>query len=782
MTRFSFELGRWQDSPGGAIAVVCALVVLSLLILSIYRRDVRRQSTLVRRVLLSLRFSLLLAVGLMLLEPRLSVEKESERVSCVLLAVDDSLSMSLPLRDVPPSTESQAVESRWRGFLSQAKRDQLATAIGRTHEVGLYRAGEKAQKLALLPRGGVDQDPLPSLLEPISPSSPETRLGDSLVSMLKENLDAPLAGLVVVTDGRQTGGGPMDGAIRLAKESRTPIFPVGVGSTTPPFNLRVAEIRVPARVFRGDRVNGTALVQAKGKHEGSVAIEIFLRQAGSDGAATMLEVQDIPMPPDDTPVSISFPFIPEQLGSYEIVCRAAVQQGEIRSDDNQTKASIDVVDQKTKVLLWAGGPTREYRFLRNLLYRDSSMELAVHLQSARATSAQESKESLATFPKTRDELFKYDVLIAIDPDWEAIGRESSGLVEEWISRQAGGAILIAGPVNTPKLAHQVANAPGSPAETIYPVILREVFTSDFEAGRFRDPWKLSFTSEGDRANYLRLDDDEGKSHDRWNQFAGFYWCYPATSLKPSATLLASYSDPRASVGTSPPALMAVQFLGSGRVFYLGSGELWRLRATGESAYDRFWVRLVREMSQSRLMRGSSRAMLLVDADRVPAGTSLPIRAQILGPDYRPKTQGVVSVSIVGPDQKSVSIDLVPSPARPGYFEGSMPLSVPGEYRLQMLVPDSNDLVERSVVAEIPASEFAEPTLDEAGLQHLAHQTGGQYLPLTNLSQLPNLLTDRSERVLLTASPILLWDNGWVMVGIVALAGLEWLIRKSVHLA
>jgi hypothetical protein len=544
----------------------------------------------------------------------------------------------------------------------------------------------------------------------------------------------------------------------------------------------MAEIRVPSRVFQGDRVNGTALLQARGKHEGSVAVEIFVRQAGSEGAMTMLEVQDMPMPPDETPLPISFPFVPEQLGSYEIVCRAAVQPGEIRSDDNQTKASIDVVDQKTKVLLWAGGPTREYRFLRNLLFRDSSMELSVHLQSARAASAQESKESLTTFPKTRDELFKYDVLVAIDPDWEAIGRESTALVEEWISRQAGGAILIAGPVNTPKLARDVANSPGSPAETIYPVMLKEVFTSDFEAGRFRDPWKLTFTPDGGRASYLRLDDDESKSRERWNQFAGFYWCYPATSLKPSATLLASYSDPRASVGTSPPALMAVQFLGSGRVFYLGSGELWRMRATGESAYDRFWVRLVREMSQSRLMRGSSRAMLLVDADRVPAGTSLPIRAQVLGPDYRPKMQGVVSVSIVGPDQKSASIDLAPSPARPGYFEGTTPLSVPGEYRLQMLVPDSNDLIERSIVAEIPAREFAEPTLDEAGLRHLADQTGGRYLPLADLSQLPNLLADRSERVLLAASPIPLWDNGWVLAAIVALAGVEWLIRKLVHLA
>lgn len=69
MTRYAFEFGRWQDAPWEGVTVIAALVALSLVILSIYRQDVRRQSRWVRRALLLLRLSILAAVGLVLLEP-----------------------------------------------------------------------------------------------------------------------------------------------------------------------------------------------------------------------------------------------------------------------------------------------------------------------------------------------------------------------------------------------------------------------------------------------------------------------------------------------------------------------------------------------------------------------------------------------------------------------------------------------------------------------------------------------------------------------------------------
>ena len=41
--------------------------------------------------------------------------------------------------------------------------------------------------------------------------------------------------------------------------------------------------------------------------------------------------------------------------------------------DNEREAEIEVVDRKTRVLLFASGPMRDYQFLRNQLHRDATM-------------------------------------------------------------------------------------------------------------------------------------------------------------------------------------------------------------------------------------------------------------------------------------------------------------------------------------------------------------------------------------------------------------------------
>ena len=45
-----------------------------------------------------------------------------------------------------------------------------------------------------------------------------------------------------------------------------------------------------------------------------------------------------------------------------------------------------------------------------------------------------------------------------------------------------------------------------------------------------------------------------------------------------AVIYARFSDPRIAQGGQQPPYFAGQFYGSGSVFYLGSGEMWRLRA------------------------------------------------------------------------------------------------------------------------------------------------------------------------------------------------------------
>ena len=50
------------------------------------------------------------------------------------------------------------------------------------------------------------------------------------------------------------------------------------------------------------------------------------------------------------------------------LCQAV--EGELDKKDNEKTAKVEIVDRKTKVLLFASGPARGFIFLRNQLFRD----------------------------------------------------------------------------------------------------------------------------------------------------------------------------------------------------------------------------------------------------------------------------------------------------------------------------------------------------------------------------------------------------------------------------
>ncbi len=57
---------------------------------------------------------------------------------------------------------------------------------------------------------------------------------------------------------------------------------------------------------------------------------------------------------------------------------------------------------------------------------------------------------LSEFPSTTEDLFQYDAIVMFDPDWSALNIESLDLLDRWLTQQAGGMILVAGPVYHPQ--------------------------------------------------------------------------------------------------------------------------------------------------------------------------------------------------------------------------------------------------------------------------------------------------------------------------------------------
>ena len=181
---------------------------------------------------------------------------------------------------------------------------------------------------------------------------------------------------------------------------------------------------------------------------------------------------------------------------------------------------------------------------------------------------------------------------------------------------------------------------------LYPVEFNRRL-SLFEEGRFGSttPWPIEFTREGWRPSSCGWPTAARAASRSGRTFPACIGYYGVRGAKPGATVFGRYSDPEPGSGDQRPVYMAGQFYGAGRVFYLGSGEMWRLRALDDSYFEQFYTKLIRHVSQGRLLLGSSRGMLLVDRDRYLLGNTVVVRAQLSNAQFEPLD--VPSVSAAG---------------------------------------------------------------------------------------------------------------------------------------
>ncbi|MEP6172424.1 MAG: VWA domain-containing protein, partial [Rhodopirellula bahusiensis] len=102
----------------------------------------------------------------------------------------------------------------------------------------------------------------------------QSRIGDALRSVLVDHDPTTLAGVIVITDGQNNGGATLSSALALARRGEVAVYPVGLGSSQPPTNIRVVDLEVPRRVYPGDKFVVASVLQATGTSALEVDVEL----------------------------------------------------------------------------------------------------------------------------------------------------------------------------------------------------------------------------------------------------------------------------------------------------------------------------------------------------------------------------------------------------------------------------------------------------------------------------------------------------------------------------
>ena len=805
-TKFSWD--RIEKNTDWILPVV-VLVIAAFFVRKWYERDARELGRGIGWFLTIMRTLVFVGLFLVYLKPEWRTETERRIESRVAILADTSLSMGLT-----DSADGNAGATRSEEITKLFEKSDLIKELRQTHNVDIYTFGDTLKTVTTLKKfsdeagqedsenregtedGSAEPEKPIDWKAVLKPVAGETRLGDSMNQLLDEIRDKPIAGVLVPTDGGYNAGAdPAVTSVELADESKIKLFPIGVGSNVLPPNVRVSQLVVPPRVQLGDKYTVLGYIQSRGMQGANktVRVELFMKDENTDEKPVLVDRQDVTLEEDGKKIPVKFERTPATTGHWAYTLRIVPPSEDRYPADDAVEAQFEIVDRPLRVLLFAGGPMREYQFMRNLLHRDKGIEVDVLIQSAKDKIYQDAHKVLYAFPETAQELSQYDCIVAFDPDWRKLSDHQIRILERWVSRFSGGLILFAGPVNAgERLNGWVQDPRTSAIRDMYPVI----FQRNYIAGEGRegniDSLTPIFSREGKEADFLSLSDDTAESRKLWSEFEGFYASLPVEGKKPSATVYARYSP---SLPASDQRIyFAGQFYGSGRVFYAGSAELWRLRGIGEKYHERIITKLVRHVTQGRLLSDSPRGKLIIEREQYMPGDTIEIEANLNNANMDPLTEDKVRMELTLPDGTVEEVNLVADENEKGKgkFLYRLPVTAEGNYKITVIMPDDESVrVERRFQVKMPDLEREDPVRKDDLLGYLAEATKGKYYLAKQVGtnegvrSLVDALPDQTKTIVLTSRPDTNWEREWLlwmMILLVGLLAIEWTIRRLLKLA
>jgi len=388
--------------------------------------------------------------------------------------------------------------------------------------------------------------------------------------------------------------------------------------------------------------------------------------------------------------------------------------------------------------------------------------------------------------------------VTFDPDWLAIPTERLQLMERWLAEQAGGLILIGGPIYMPQWTRLRTDPRVSILAGMFPVELATrspLLSGGREGGDTSFP--LEFTPESRRADFLFIADTPKESFEVWDNFPGVYDFVGVKDQKAGSKVYAYFSDPNTKIGDSLPVYLASQFYGAGRTYFQGSGEMWRLRSESDTYFDTYYTKLIRWASEGRLLRDSNRGVLLVDNARAGVGDTITIRAVLTNEQFEPLQVPSVDVNVIKPDGtiEVVKLSPVPEEARGGTYGGRFVVRSAGSYDLRLTLGDAlgEQVLRQSIQVRIPTIELERPKRNDDDLRSLATTTGGTYVPLGDdmgddksmLLALAKSISPQPQTTILPGTPepdFAMRRNASLLWLIATALTFEWVLRRLQRLA
>ncbi len=688
----------------------------------------------------------------------------------------------------------------------EARRGLLRT-LAEQYQVRLYGFGGRAEELDASPWLGdarAGRFSVPTGTESEGDETPdiqpeETDLAGAVERAMRDVPEDRLAGTVLLTDGRKTAGGFLAPVARRSGLGRVPVCSVVFGAEEPPRDAAIASLRAPPVVHEENRV----LVSTEVKMDGLAGekVQVSLYRTGESGEDTVVDSEVVKVEAPRRRLRLQLADKPPSAGLQRYRVVVSQHEGEVFTDNNAYPVTVKVTDEKTNVLLIAGRPNWEFRYLKNLFaHRESSLDLQYVVTrpdrieglprppTVHASATREEDPQATALPKNAMEWMKFDVVILGDVSPEVLTDAHLETLRRFVADRGGVAVVVAGPRYMPNAFDR------TPLEELLPILFTPRRARELEPP---EPcFRLELSDEGRTHPVMQQSVDPEENEEVWTSLPDLYWRRPIAAAKPGATILAraqpcseeepagATADARAEEGRR--ALVAFHRVGLGRVM-LVNFRTWRMRyRAGDEYHHKFWGGVIRWGSAQKLPSGTTLVKLGTDGVRYAPGQGVHVRARILRSDLSPMANAEAAVNVRSRGRPVLRRRLDYVPDSPGIYACDLGGFPPGEYDVALECPRAEPLLEGEGTEEVSTSfsvvastspEKLELAPDRELLRRAADLSEGVAAEVWEAERVLEALAPpdyvRSERFDFTV-----WNSWPLLILMIGVAGAEWLLRKT----
>lgn len=594
----------------------------------------------------------------------------------------------------------------------KTRRDQAKSAMTR------WSTSPRAAKSAVYAFGAsAERSSIRQLAEEYPATADATRIGSAIGDVLAADRRGELGALLLVSDGADTDG------LRVEEIAarRVRVHAVAVGGGDRLRDDAIATVEADPVAFLRQDAEVKVVVRSIGRAGGT--LPVTLRRGDQVVRETQVVV------PEGGEASVVLRFTPDRLGRAVYRVSIPVADDDAVPENNQRAFLVRVTRDKLRVLLVAGRPSWDVRFLRSFLKRDPATDLiSFFILRTSSDLTMAAPEELALIPFPTDELFRehlgsFDVVLFQNFEYGPYGMAPYlPRIREYVMR-GGSFVMIGGDQSFGSGGYQETDlAP------ILPVTMPPRGTAENRlviGGRFQPQIASALL----RHPLLELLPDPASNVGAWQALAPLEGANVLTGLAADGQALLTHPTQRSAAGDPMPVL-AIGSAGRGRVLALSTDTTYRWgittggRTGDGSAYERFWDRALRWLSRDPALEP---AQITTDRERYGPAATLSVDALLRDVRYEPLVDRDVRIGILdesGEELAGVDVRTDAHGRATGKVAGPL---TPGAYRVVARLPEHVEpLAEEVFLIETGGDELADPRPRPELLRALAAATGGTF--------------------------------------------------------